>query len=118
MLEEGTLDFPTGSSAYCSPLAKLLFRIDGVKSVFFGPEFITITKLDSDSAEWSTMKPEIYATIMDFFASGLPIVHEDAVPSADTEIYDEQTLKISGRYLDAYENESKITDSFVLVLPT
>ena len=81
----------TGSSAYCSPLAKLLFRIDGVKSVFFGPEFITITKLDSDSAEWSTMKPEIYATIMDFFASGLPIVHEDAVPSADTEIYDDDS---------------------------
>jgi len=91
VLEEGTLDFPTGSSAYCSPLAKLLFRIDGVKSVFFGPEFITITKLDSDSAEWSTMKPEIYATIMDFFASGLPIVHEDAVPSADTEIYDDDS---------------------------
>ena len=91
MLESGTLDFPTGSSAYCSPLAKLLFRIDGVKGVFFGPDFITVTKVDNDTVEWSTMKPEIYATIMDFFASGLPIVHEDAVPSTDTEIYDDDS---------------------------
>merc|ERR1712203_676812 len=51
VLEEGTLDFPTGSSAYCSPLAKLLFRIDGVKGVFFGPDYITITKVDNESTE-------------------------------------------------------------------
>jgi hypothetical protein len=37
VLEEGqTMDFPTGQAAFCSPLGKLLFRIDGVKSVFFG----------------------------------------------------------------------------------
>jgi hypothetical protein len=45
VLSEGTtLDCPTISAAFCSPLAKLLFRIDGVKSVFFGPDFITVTK--------------------------------------------------------------------------
>jgi hypothetical protein len=41
-----TMDFPSGSAAYCSPLAKLLFRIDGVKGVFFGPDFITVTKVN------------------------------------------------------------------------
>jgi Fe-S cluster biogenesis protein NfuA len=92
VLEQGsTLDFPTASSAFCSPLAKLLFRIDGVKSVFFGSDFITITKLDDESTEWKTLKPEIYATIMDFFASGLPIVNEDAMPSSDTEIFDDDS---------------------------
>ena len=35
------------------------------------------------------MKPDIFATIMDFMASGLPIVNEDAKPSTDTEIYDD-----------------------------
>ena len=45
LAESSTLDFPTLSSAYCSPLAKLLFRIEGVKSVFFGPDFITVTKV-------------------------------------------------------------------------
>jgi len=91
VLENGTLDFPTASSAYCSPLAKLLFRIDGVKGVFFGSDFITINKVDNDSVEWQTMKPEIYAIIMDFFASGLPVVNDDAVPSTDTEIYDDDS---------------------------
>ena len=79
------------SAAYSSPLAKLLFRIEGVKGVFFGPDFITINKIDDDSVEWKTMKPEIFATIMDFFHSGLPIVNEDAVPSSDTEIYDDDS---------------------------
>ncbi|KAI5622087.1 NFU1 iron-sulfur cluster scaffold-like, mitochondrial [Silurus asotus] len=60
-----------------------LFRIDGVKSVFFGPDFITITKTDSHM-EWKVIKPDVFATIMDFFTSGLPVVNEDAAPRADT----------------------------------
>ncbi|XP_049876521.1 NFU1 iron-sulfur cluster scaffold homolog, mitochondrial-like [Pectinophora gossypiella] len=88
VLEAGqTLDFPNIGAAKCSPLAKMLFRIEGVKSVFFGPEFITVTKQDDDT-EWKLLKPEIYATIMDFFASGLPIV-TDAKPSGDTQINDD-----------------------------
>lgn len=83
VLEPGqTIDFPNGQSAYCSPLGKLLFRIDGVKSVFLGPDFITVTKVDDD-VEWKILKPEIFATIMDFFASGLPILNE-ATPNSDT----------------------------------
>jgi hypothetical protein len=56
----GTIDFPTKKSALVSPLAKLLFRIEGVRSVFFGPEFITVTKMDDDTVEWKVMKPEMY----------------------------------------------------------
>lgn len=83
VLEKGqTIDFPNGQAAYCSPLGKLLFRIEGVKSVFLGPDFITITKSDDD-VEWKVIKPDIFATIMDFFASGLPILHEGK-PNPDT----------------------------------
>lgn len=86
VLEPGqTIDFPNGQAAYCSPLGKLLFRIDGVKSVFLGPDFITITKTDDD-VDWKVLKPEIFATIMDFFASGLPILNE-AKPNEDTRNY-------------------------------
>ena len=46
VLESETMDFPNVSAAQCSPLAKLLFRIEGVKSVFLGPDFITITKVN------------------------------------------------------------------------
>ncbi|XP_076181605.1 NFU1 iron-sulfur cluster scaffold homolog, mitochondrial [Ptiloglossa arizonensis] len=88
VLEEGqTKDFPNITEAYCSPLAKMLFRIEGVKSVFFGPDFITITKVDED-VEWKLLKPEIFAVIMDFFASGLPILNEDQ-PATATQINDD-----------------------------
>ncbi|XP_036434394.1 NFU1 iron-sulfur cluster scaffold homolog, mitochondrial [Colossoma macropomum] len=83
VLEMGTMDFASPRDAFCSPLARQLFRIDGVKSVFLGPDFITITRTNADM-EWKVIKPDVFATIMDFFTSGLPVVNEDAAPSADT----------------------------------
>ncbi|XP_029960598.1 NFU1 iron-sulfur cluster scaffold homolog, mitochondrial [Salarias fasciatus] len=83
VLEAGTMNFAGPRDAFCSPLARQLFRIDGVKSVFLGPDFITITKSDSNM-EWKVIKPDVYAAIMDFFTSGLPVVNEDSQPSADT----------------------------------
>ncbi|ODN00926.1 NFU1 iron-sulfur cluster scaffold, mitochondrial [Orchesella cincta] len=81
VLESGTMDFPTPASATNSTLAKMLFRIEGVKSVFFGLDYITVTRMDEE-VEWKLIKPEIYATIMDFFASGLPVFTEVKVDSA------------------------------------
>lgn len=34
--------------------------------------------------EWKVIKPDVFAAIMDFFTSGLPVVNEDSTPSADT----------------------------------
>lgn len=76
-----------------------MFRIEGVKSVFFGHDFITITKLNED-VEWKVLKPELFATIMDFFASGLPVLTE-AKPSSDTREY---------KYIDSMkDNNNNIT---------
>jgi len=71
--EECTKDFPSAKDAYCLPLAKMLFRIEKVKAIFFGPDFITVTKLDED-VEKKLVKSEIFITIMNFFVSGLPIM--------------------------------------------
>ena len=76
------MEFSSPAAAFCSPLARQLFRIEGVKSVFFGPDFIIITK-ESEDLDWNLLKPDIYATIMDFFASGLPVLTEEA-PRTDT----------------------------------
>ncbi|XP_055384833.1 NFU1 iron-sulfur cluster scaffold homolog, mitochondrial-like [Condylostylus longicornis] len=94
-----TMDFPTGQSAFCSPLAKLLFRVEGVKGVFFGSDFITISKMED--AEWSIIKPELFAVIMDFFSSGLPILN-DAKPNSDTQINedDDETVMMIKELLD------------------
>ena len=51
--------------------------IQGVKSVFFGSDFITVTKEEDDSVEWRTLKPEIFAVIMDHFAMNLPLINEE-----------------------------------------
>lgn len=101
VLEPGqTMDFPMGSDAYCSPLAKMLFRIEGVKSIFFGSDFITVTKVDEE-VDWKVIKPEVFATIMDFFASGLPVLTE-AQPSSDTKILDDddETVQMIKELLD------------------
>ncbi|KAI8094933.1 uncharacterized protein B0P05DRAFT_461719 [Gilbertella persicaria] len=69
-----------------SPLAKQLFMIDGITGVFFGPDFITISK--DSVAEWQLMKPDIYAAIMDHFASGQPIVYDtEELAASDTTIH-------------------------------
>ncbi|XP_045927304.1 NFU1 iron-sulfur cluster scaffold homolog, mitochondrial [Micropterus dolomieu] len=72
VLGSGTLDFPSPSSAGCSSLARDLFEIEGVKSVFFGPDFITVTKTDED-VEWTDIKRHALEAIANFFESGDPI---------------------------------------------
>ena len=57
--------------------------------MFFGPDFIVVTKHDEEGYEWKLMKPEIYATIMDFFSSGLPVVNADIETLTTTEVYDD-----------------------------
>ncbi|KRY22187.1 NFU1 iron-sulfur cluster scaffold -like protein, mitochondrial, partial [Trichinella patagoniensis] len=72
-----TAEFPNRSSAENSPLARAIFRIRGVKSVFFGEDFITVTK-NSEVKDWVAMKPEIFSTIMDFFTSKQNIIIDDS----------------------------------------
>jgi len=98
VLESGTMDFPNPTVAHRSHLAKLLFRIDGVKSVFFGTDFISINKTDED-VEWKVLKPDIFATIMDFFATGLPVVAENVTESVPDEDEDE-TVQMIKELLD------------------
>ncbi|CAN9166870.1 unnamed protein product [Alternaria alternata] len=51
-----------------SPLAAQLLNIDGVTSVFFGADYITVTK---DSATpWSHVKPEVFALINEYIDLG------------------------------------------------
>nr|CAG4649524.1 EOG090X0A0R [Scapholeberis mucronata] len=103
VLQSKTMDFPTVSSAQCSPLAKLLFRIEGVKSVFLGSDFITITKVD-DETDWQTIKPEVFATVMDFFTSGLPAINEgtnNPEETARSDEEDDETVMMIKELLDS-----------------
>lgn len=75
VLENGVIEFKNQKQAATkSPLALQLFEIDGVEGILLGKDFITITK--SNKKEWKKIKPEIQATIMDFYVSGKPILYE------------------------------------------
>lgn len=100
VLDDGqTMDFPSISAATHSPLAKVLFRVEGVKSVFFGPDFVTITKHEED-VQWPVIKPEVFATIMDFFASGLPVVTEGAKDPNQEDVDEDETVMMIKELLD------------------
>ena len=72
----GTVQFSGIDEASSSPLARRLFAVDGVAAVFFGSDFISITK--ADSHDWFTIKPGILAAIMEHYASGMPIIEGNA----------------------------------------
>uniref|UniRef100_A0A8C1EM02 NFU1 iron-sulfur cluster scaffold homolog, mitochondrial n=1 Tax=Cyprinus carpio carpio TaxID=630221 RepID=A0A8C1EM02_CYPCA len=93
-----------------------LFRIDGVKSVFYGPDFITITKADNET-EWRVIKPNVFATIMDFFTSGLPVVNEADAPRADTAPSedDDEMVAMIKEVLDTRISCNQILDYFFLI---
>ncbi len=65
----GTREYRDAREAAASPLAAALFEIEGVTRVFFGADFVTITKGDGD-LEWKHLKPHVLAAIMDHYVSG------------------------------------------------
>ena len=79
VLPSGTLDMRNTDEAVRSPLAERLFRIDGVGGVFFGSDFITVTKTDG---EWQQLKPSILGAIMEHFMTGEPLLNADAAAAA------------------------------------
>lgn len=82
VLENGTAEFKNQKQAATkSPLALQLFEIAGIESIFFGRDFVTITK--SEKTDWQKIKAEILATIMDFYVSGKPVMFDQAKSGAD-----------------------------------
>lgn len=72
VLETGTADFPNAESAATSPLANRVFAVQGVAGVFFGTDFVTVTK--ADDVEWDHIKPSILGAIMEHYQSGAPVM--------------------------------------------
>ncbi|KAF8420026.1 scaffold protein Nfu/NifU N terminal-domain-containing protein [Tirmania nivea] len=67
-----TIEYFSGRTAHSSPLARKLFALDGITSVFFTPEYLTLTK--SPDANWAHLKPEVFSLITEFLNSGAPVV--------------------------------------------
>ena len=102
VMEDGTSFFQNVDEASNSPFAKRLFGVEGVEGVFFGSDFITITK--NQSIEWQVMKPLILGSIMDHYNSG------------DVTILKEATEKNNSLYKN--ENDSDIVKQIKELLDT
>ena len=75
VLESGVREFKSFREAQASPLAKKLMQMEGVSSVFLATDFLTVSK-DPD-ADWLTLKPLIFASLMDFYAADEPVLAGD-----------------------------------------
>ena len=86
----GTAEFTSAEEAKQSALARRMFQIDGVTSVFLASDFLAVTK--SEAADWFALKPSILAGIMEHYASGLPVVE---TVSADAHAADDDDEIVS-----------------------
>jgi Fe-S cluster biogenesis protein NfuA len=73
-----------------SPLCTQLFKIDGVKAVYLGADFVTITKYAE--AKWQFMRPEIFSCLMDFFESGQAAVVDQPIITDTTILEDDDEI--------------------------
>ncbi|TGZ78386.1 HIRA-interacting protein 5, partial [Ascodesmis nigricans] len=67
-----TIEYLSGRLSHSSPLARKLFSIDGVSSILFSPDFITINK--TATADWSNIKPEVFALLTEALSSGETVI--------------------------------------------
>jgi len=103
VLPHGTLEMRDKDEAAQSPLAARLFDIPGVGGVFFGSDFITITRA---GGEWQQLKPAILGAIMAHFMSGAPLLTSDAPVSAggEDEFFEEKDAETVEIIKDIIEN--------------
>ncbi|CAH0480173.1 unnamed protein product [Peronospora belbahrii] len=85
------VDFtPQSKEIRRSTLAKKLFQIEGITRVFFGKDFISVTK--SETEDWDALNAEIFATMMDFFASGEDVMSDEPIITDTTILPDDDEV--------------------------
>ncbi|NBE06673.1 NifU family protein [Paragemmobacter ruber] len=83
VLELGTADFPSAEAAQKSPLARRIFATGGVAGVFFGTDFVTVTKVEG--VEWDHVKPAILGAIMEHYQSGAAVIEGEGAAGGHAE---------------------------------
>jgi Fe-S cluster biogenesis protein NfuA len=87
VLETGVVDFTSREAAARSPLARLLFEIDGVAGVFLGSDFVTVTK--TAEKNWQVLKPMVLGAIMDHFTANAPVMDAGETAADEEEFNDD-----------------------------
>jgi len=100
VMGEGSREFASPDQASASPLAEALFAIEGVRRVFFGPDFLTVTKAGAE-VDWGHIKAPILAAVMDHYTSGAPLLlGEEGAASHDEQAYEGETAQIVAEIME------------------
>lgn len=78
-------EYRSADEAQASPLAAALFSVPGISQVFFGEDFVSVTKSEGD---WAHLKPNILGVIMEHFVSGSPVFSEADQGDEEAEFFD------------------------------
>jgi Fe-S cluster biogenesis protein NfuA len=105
VLDSGTLEFADREAAARSPLAERLFGVPGVTGVFYGSDFVTVTKAEGD---WQHLKPAILGAIMEHYMSGAPLLADGSAASDEArdeedEFFSEQDADTVAQIKDLIE---------------
>lgn len=94
VMESGVAQFNTPEEAARSPLAEKLFTIAGVQGVFFGSDFISITK--ADAQDWQNLKAPVMGAILQHFSMQAPLFKAGAenAPAANDDLLDEISKQV------------------------
>ena len=93
-------EFRTIDEAEVSPLAEGLFQLEGVAGVFYGADYVSVTR-DPAGPDWPQLKAPILAAIMDHFVSGAPLLRGGAVEAAAGEDEDNEIVAEIKQLLDS-----------------
>jgi Fe-S cluster biogenesis protein NfuA len=112
------LEYRTIDEATASPLAEALFELEGVDGVFFGADYVSVTR-QPQGPEWSEMKAPILGVVMDHFVSGQALTRgagaeADAHAEDDSEIVAEIKALLDSRIRPAVAQDGGdiLFDSF------
>lgn len=74
VMEKGTATYRDVSECGNSPLAGRLLKVNDIIAVFFGHDFITLTK--KTGTEWYVLKPLVLGILLEHFVANLPVMSE------------------------------------------
>lgn len=89
----GALEFRDIEAAAASPLAEALFELEGVQRVFFGEDFIAVTRAPEGPA-WADLKASVLMAVMDHFTAGAPLLRAEAGPAEAHAEYEGEAAQV------------------------
>jgi Fe-S cluster biogenesis protein NfuA len=101
VMEQGTANFADADAATRSPLATQLFALSGITGVFFGADFISVSK--DDGASWQQLKPAVLGAVMQHFTSGQTLLTRTEAPAADVEAGGEEDGEVVAQIKELLE---------------